>query len=61
MSKQVQEAYIVAATRSPIGKSGRGVFRNMRSDDLLIATIQSALKQVPSLDPKAIDARGRSL
>jgi acetyl-CoA acyltransferase len=55
MSKQVQEAYIVAATRSPIGKSGRGVFRNTRSDDLLIATIQQALKQVPSLDPKAIE------
>ena len=55
MSKQVQEAYIVAATRSPIGKSGRGVFRNTRSDDLLIATIQSALKAVPSLDPKAIE------
>ena len=55
MSKQVQEAYIVAATRSPIGKSGRGVFRNTRSDDLLIATVQQALKQVPSLDPKAIE------
>jgi acetyl-CoA acyltransferase len=55
MSKQVQDAYIVAATRSPIGKSGRGVFRNTRSDDLLIATIQHALKQVPSLDPKAIE------
>ena len=55
MSKQVQEAYIVAATRSAIGKSGRGVFRNTRSDDLLIATIQQALQQVPSLDPKAIE------
>jgi acetyl-CoA acyltransferase len=55
MTKQVQEAYIVAATRSPIGKSGRGVFRNTRSDDLLIATVQQALKQVPSLDPKAIE------
>ena len=55
MTKQVQEAYIVAATRSPIGRSGRGVFRNTRSDDLLIATIQHALQQVPSLDPKAIE------
>jgi acetyl-CoA acyltransferase len=55
MSKQIQDAYIVAATRSPIGKSGRGVFRNTRSDDLLIATIQQALKQAPSLDPKAIE------
>jgi acetyl-CoA acyltransferase len=54
-AKQVQEAYIVAATRSPIGRSGRGVFRNTRSDDLLIATIQHALTQVPTLDPKAIE------
>ena len=54
-AKQVQEAYIVAATRSPIGRSGRGVFRNTRSDDLLIATIRNALKQVPTLDPKAIE------
>jgi len=54
-AKQVQEAYIVAATRSPIGRSGRGVFRHTRSDDLLIATIQHALTQVPTLDPKAIE------
>ena len=54
-SKQVQDAYIVAATRTPIGRSGRGFFRNTRPDDLLIAAIQSALKQVPSLDPKAIE------
>ncbi len=53
--KQVQEAYIVAATRTPIGKSGRGYFRNTRPDDLLVAAIQSALRQVPTLDPKAIE------
>jgi len=45
--KQLQEAYIVAATRSPIGKSSRGVFKNMRPDDLLVKVLQSALKQVP--------------
>jgi len=55
MSKQLQDAYIVAATRTPIGKSGRGMFRNTRPDDLLIAAIQSALRQVPTLDPKAIE------
>ena len=55
MSKQVQDAYIVAATRTPIGKSGRGFFRNTRPDDLLVAAIQGALKQVPGLDPKAIE------
>ena len=54
-SKQVQDAYIVAATRTPIGKSGRGFFRNTRPDDLLVAAVRSALAQVPSLDPKAIE------
>ena len=55
MNKQVQDAYIVAATRTPIGKSGRGYFRNTRPDDLMVAALQGALKQVPSLDPKAIE------
>ena len=55
MSKQVQDAYIVAATRTPIGRSHRGFFRNTRPDDLLVAAIQGALKQVPTLDPKAIE------
>jgi acetyl-CoA acyltransferase len=54
-TKQVQDAYVVAATRTPIGKAPRGMFRTTRSDDLLILAIQSALKQVPGLDPKAIE------
>jgi len=53
--KQIQEAYIVAATRSPIGRSGRGFFRNMRPDDLLVKVLQSALSQVPTLDHNAIE------
>jgi len=55
MSKQVQEAYIVAATRTPIGRSGRGFFKNTRPDDLLVAAIKSAMCQVPSLDAGAIE------
>ncbi len=55
MSKQVQDAYIVAATRTPIGRSGRGYFKNTRPDDLLIAAIKSALLQAPGLDPAAIE------
>ena len=35
MSKQIQDAYIVAATRTPVGKAPRGVFRNTRPDDML--------------------------
>src|SRR3989344_2787610 len=53
--KQVQDAYIVAATRTPIGRSGRGYFKNTRPDDLLVAAIKSAMLQVPTLDPKAIE------
>ncbi len=55
MTKQIQDAYIVAATRTPIGKSGRGYFRHTRSDDLFVAAVRGALAQVPSLDPKAIE------
>ncbi len=53
--KQIQDAYIVAATRTPIGKSHRGFFRNTRPDDLLVKVLQSALAQVPGLDPNAIE------
>ena len=53
--KQVQDAYIVAATRTPIGRSHKGFFRNYRPDDLLATTLKAALAQVPGLDPKAIE------
>ena len=55
MSKQLQDAYIVAATRTPIGKAPRGMFKNTRPDDLLVHALQSALAQVPSLDPNLIE------
>ena len=53
--KQIQDAYIVAATRTPIGKSHRGYFRNTRPDDLLATTLKAALAAVPELDLKAIE------
>ncbi len=55
MSKQLQDAYIVSATRSPIGRSHRGYFRNTRPDDLLATTLKAALAAVPNLDPKVIE------
>ena len=55
MSKQLQDAYVVAASRTPIGRSHRGFFRNTRPDDLLVAAIQGAMRQVPGLDPAAIE------
>jgi acetyl-CoA acyltransferase len=53
--KQIQEAYIVAARRTPIGRSGRGFFRNTRPDELLVHALRAALADAPSLDPKAIE------
>jgi len=55
MTKQLQDAYIVAATRTPIGKAPRGMFKHVRPDDLLVRAIQSAVSQVPGLDAKLIE------
>jgi hypothetical protein len=43
MTKQVQDAYIVSATRLPIGKSGRGYFKNTRPDEMLVKVMQAVL------------------
>jgi acetyl-CoA acyltransferase len=55
MPKQVQDAYIVAATRTPVGKAPRGMFRNTRPDDLLAHALKSVMAQAPSIDPAAVD------
>ena len=53
MSKQIQDAYVVAATRTPVGKN-RGALRNARPDDMLAHVLRAAVEQVPSLDPALI-------
>ncbi|MDM7456989.1 MAG: acetyl-CoA C-acyltransferase [Tepidimonas sp.] len=53
--KTRQDAYIVAATRTPIGKSHKGYFRHTRPDDLLAHVLRAAVAQVPGLDPAAIE------
>ncbi len=55
MSKQLQDAYIVAASRTPIGKAPRGMFKNTRPDELLVTAIKAAVAQVPGLDTKVIE------
>jgi acetyl-CoA acyltransferase len=55
MTKQTQEAYIVAAARTPVGKAPRGMFRSVRPDDMLVHVIQAVMKQCEGLDPAAID------
>jgi acetyl-CoA acyltransferase len=54
MAKQIQDAYIVAALRTPVGKAPRGVLRFARPDDLLAHVIRQALGSLPGLDPALI-------
>ncbi|SFP90705.1 acetyl-CoA acyltransferase [Nitrosomonas cryotolerans] len=55
MTKQIQDAFIVAATRTPVGKAPRGMFKNVRPDDMLVHVLQAAVKQCDGLDPTVID------
>ena len=54
MSKQIQEAYIVAAVRTPVGKAPRGMFKNIRPDDMLAHVLRGVIAHVPGLDPHDI-------
>ena len=53
--KQVQDAYIVAATRTPIGRSHKGYFKHTRPDDLLAHVLRAVMAQAPNLDPVAVE------
>jgi acetyl-CoA acyltransferase len=54
MTLKMKEAYIVAATRTAVGKAPRGMLRTTRPDDLLAHVLKSALSSVPNLDPHEI-------
>ncbi len=54
MTQHIQDAYIVAATRTPVGKAPRGVFRNTRPDDMLAHVIRAVMAQCPGIDPQRI-------
>lgn len=51
----MQDAYIVSAVRSPVGKAHKGGFRNTRPDDLLAHVLKEALAEVPALDPARVE------
>ena len=53
--KQIQDAYIVAATRTPVGKAPRGFFRNTRPDEMLAHVLKSVIAQAPGIDVARID------
>ncbi len=54
MTKQIQDAYVVAVKRTPVGKAPRGVFRNTRPDDLLAFVLRETLEQCAGIDPARI-------
>src|SRR5690349_20461761 len=54
MARQVAEAYVVAATRTAVGKAPRGMFRNTRPDDMLAHVLKAAVAQCPGLDPAMV-------
>ncbi len=55
MAKQIQDAYIVAATRTPVGKAPRGVFHNTRPDDMLAHVLRAVVAQAPGIDTSRIE------
>ncbi|MDH3288921.1 MAG: acetyl-CoA C-acyltransferase [Betaproteobacteria bacterium] len=55
MTKQIQDAYIVAAVRTPVGKAPRGMFRNVRPDDLLAHALKTALGKCPGIDAAEVE------
>ena len=53
--KTIQEAYIVAATRTPVAKAPRGAFKNAHPADLLAHVLKAVVAQAPGIDPTRID------
>ncbi|TPX04757.1 acetyl-CoA C-acetyltransferase [Schumannella luteola] len=46
---------MVAAARTPIGRAFKGSLREVRPDDLAAFAVQTALDQVPELDPNTVE------
>ncbi|SEN07499.1 acetyl-CoA C-acyltransferase [Nitrosomonas marina] len=55
MVKQIQDAYIVAAVRTPVGKAPRGMFKHVRPDDMLVHVLKSVMELCEGVDPAAVD------
>src|SRR5512144_1624906 len=55
MAKPLQDAYIVAATRTPVGKAPRGALKSTRPDSMLAHVLKAVLAQVPAIDPVRVE------
>ena len=50
----MQDAVIVSATRTAVGKAPAGSLRTVRPDDMAAAVIKESLRRAPGVDPKEI-------
>jgi len=51
----MNEAFIVSAVRTPVGKAPNGALRYARPDEMAATVIAEALRRVPSLDPADVE------
>ena len=51
----MEDAFIIAAYRTAVGKAPRGVFRFTRADELAAEVIKNLVAAVPNLDKEEID------
>lgn len=54
MTRKVQEAYIISALRTPVGKA-KGAFAYTRPDDLLSSVLQELMQSNPQVSPNEIE------
>jgi acetyl-CoA acyltransferase len=51
----MQDAVIVAATRTAVGKAPNGSLKTVRPDEMAAAVIGEALRRAPGIDPRDVD------
>ncbi len=51
----MQDAVVVAATRTAVGKAPNGALKTVRPDDMAAAVIGDALRRAPDIDPRDVD------
>ena len=51
----MQDAVVVAATRTAVGKAPNGTLKTVRPDEMAAAVIGDALRRAPGIDPRDVD------
>src|SRR3989454_553418 len=51
----MEDAVIVSAVRTPIGRANKGALKDLRADDLAALAVKAAVERVPQLDRSLIE------